>query len=779
MNSISGVSINIKGIVQGVGFRPFVYNLATRMGLKGWVRNTSAGVDIEIDGSQKDLDEFLNALRNDAPPLAMIDEILIHDKQPGGYSAFSINDSTPIPDAFQPVSPDIAVCKDCLSEMYDPDDRRYRYPFINCTNCGPRFTIIEDIPYDRPNTTMSQFKMCPVCEAEYNNPQDRRFHAQPIACPACGPKVWLVSEGIPIPENLGDIAKTQYLFSKGKIVAIKGIGGFHLACDASNPAAVDELRLRKLRVDKPFAIMMPDLATIQQHCEINDFEARLLASPQHPIVLLKRRIDSPLPPSLAPHQQTLGVMLPYTPLHHLLFSTSPENTQIETPSILVMTSGNKSEEPIAITNDEATHRLSSLADAFLLHNRPIRTRCDDSVVRSDHTQARIYSIRRSRGYVPFPIHIPWKLPPILATGAELKNTFCLTADKYAFLSHHIGDMENYETLQSYEDGLDHFQRLFRIDPEVIACDKHPNYLSTRLAMDLANKKKLPLVEVQHHHAHIAACMAEHQFREGEKVIGVAFDGTGYGDDGAIWGGEFLLASYHNYERMYHLEYMPLPGGDASIRKPARISFAYLWKLGYKWEPVLPCYEEICVQEQLALHSQLEHSINSPLNSSVGRLFDAVSALLGVRPVINYEAQAAIELEALCEESETGVYPFELIPINASSSQKYPVQIDLSLFLGQIIEDIYHEISKPKISSRFHNSIANMVRIVCLAIRDLSGVNTVALSGGVWQNLTLLSKSVLLLEEEGFNVITHSLIPANDGGLSLGQAIVAYHSLLKS
>jgi hydrogenase maturation protein HypF len=594
-----GLRVHITGIVQGVGFRPFVYNLAARSNLKGWVKNTSAGVDIEVDGEQDVLDAFVQALQDEAPPLSRIDELTASFGPANGFRSFEIFHSEAIPSAFQPISPDVAICDDCLRELFDPADRRYRYPFINCTNCGPRFTIIKDIPYDRPKTTMAPFPMCDDCEREYTDPSNRRFHAQPVACPVCGPKIWLetVEDRSESLDN-DAVIRTRNLLTEGKIVAIKGLGGFHLACDATSVEAVTELRKRKLRVDKPFALMMPDLETIEQHCTVSEAEIKLLRSVARPIVLLQRRPNSSIVKEIATGQDTVGVMLPYTPLHYLLLEKNEGF-----PPALVMTSGNLSEEPIATANEEARQRLASLADVFLMHNRDIHARCDDSVVRVFEEE--IYPIRRSRGYAPFPVKLPWDVPHLLATGSELKNTFCITNKNYAFLSHHIGDMENYETLQSFEQGVEHFERLFRVKPEAIAYDLHPNYLATKYALQRAERENLPAIGVQHHHAHIAACMAEHGLDGDSPVIGLAFDGTGYGEDGAIWGGEFLVADYESYQRPFHLEYFPLPGGDAAIKKPARTALALLWSLGLEWDEHLAPVNEFAGQERTLLRVQLE------------------------------------------------------------------------------------------------------------------------------------------------------------------------------
>ncbi|MBN8657891.1 MAG: carbamoyltransferase HypF [Anaerolineae bacterium] len=758
---MNNVKVHITGVVQGVGFRPFVYNLATTLNLKGWVKNTSAGVVIEADGDKDALDSFLQKLRDDAPPLSRIDDFTASFGPGNGFTQFDIIHSESVDGAFQPISPDVAICDDCLRELFDPTDRRYRYPFINCTNCGPRFTIIQDIPYDRPFTTMAGFKLCPDCEREYKDPTNRRFHAQPVACPVCGPKVWLEVQnnecGI---MNDEAIVETQRLLAEGKIVAIKGLGGFHLACDATNAKAVTELRARKLRVDKPFALMMPDLETIETHCFVSDEEKDLLTSSARPIVLLKRKTESTIVEEVSPKQEWLGVMLPYTPLHYLLFTNSLFTA-------LVMTSGNLSEEPIATDNTEARERLAKLADAFLMHDRDIHIRCDDSVVRTLERsnvetlkRSNIYPIRRSRGYSPFPVKLPFDVPQILATGSELKNTFCLTNGNYAFLSHHIGDMENYETLKSFEQGVEHFERLFRVKPVAIAHDMHPNYLATRYALERAERENLPTFAVQHHHAHVTACMAEHGLTE--PVIGVSFDGTGYGADGAIWGGEFLVADAKSYQRAAQLEYFPLPGGDAAIKKPARTALALLWSLGLDWDDALESVNEFCAEDQVTLRVQLEKKINTPMASSMGRLFDAVSALAGVRQKVNYEGQAAIEFEAMADSAEAGQYVFG---VEAG-------QVRVRGVVEALIKDVMAGIPTSKISARFHNGLAEAVRETVQNISRDTSLRSVVLSGGVWQNMTLLQKTISLLREDGFEIYIHREVPTNDGGLSLGQAYIA-------
>lgn len=806
MDELIGKRIHIQGIVQGVGFRPFVYRLAQRFTLSGQVSNTSAGVDIEVDGRADQLAAFASALVGEAPPLARIDELCIEDRPANGFQSFAISPSRAIDGTYQPVSPDMGICDDCLRELFDPRDRRYRYPFINCTHCGPRFTIIRRMPYDRPSTTMAAFPVCPACAAEFGDPLDRRFHAQPVACPVCGPQVWLEEKG----KDGGDVAdfyptianiftavaredeaiqRARQLLMAGKIVAVKGLGGFHLVCDATNDAAVSALRQRKGRGEKPLAVMMFDLATVEKHCWLNEAEKSLLCSRERPIVIVDRRPDSDVAAAVAPGQPTLGVMLPYTPLHYLLLEPGAGF-----PEALVMTSGNRSEEPLAADNNEARQRLAELADAFLLHNRDIHLRCDDSVVRVVSLQVAggkwqvasevepssfipqpssliphsplttLHSplpIRRARGYAPLPVKLPWEVRPILATGAELKNSFCLVRGRDAFLSQHIGDLENLETLQSFEQSVDHFERLFHVCPERLAYDLHPNYLATRYALERAERAGIAAVGVQHHHAHVAACMAEHGLRGERPVIGVAFDGTGYGDDGHIWGGEFLVADYRGYERPYHLAYLPMPGGDAAVRQPWRLALAWLWAAGIDWDGVV---ERLQVTPQRAgiVQRQLELGLNTPLTSSVGRLFDAVAALIGVRQVVSYEAQAAIELEALVNPDETGAYPLAI----------GETTVDPTPLAHAIVADWRNGVPVSSIAARFHSGVAQMVADVCQTICGRTGLREVVLSGGVWQNVTLLQRTIRRLEAADFTVYWHQQVPTNDGGLALGQAVIA-------
>jgi hydrogenase maturation protein HypF len=760
--------IHITGVVQGVGFRPFVYNLAIELDLVGWVLNSSSGVEIEAVGPPDDLENFVKRLGSDAPPLARIENVnvkkigvsTVEFPNPDG---FAIRHSEAKPGDFQPISPDVAVCDDCLRELFDPADRRYRYPFINCTNCGPRFTIIEDIPYDRPKTTMAPFEMCPDCQAEYDDPTDRRFHAQPNACPVCGPRVWLVSGSEADAEADDAIKQTRELLKSGAIVAVKGLGGFHLACDATNPRAVDRLRERKGRVDKPFALMAFDLKSVQRFCHIEGEERELLTSRERPIVLLRECADSVIAPAVAPGNDDLGVMLPYTPLHYLLLEPSSGF-----PPALVMTSGNYSEEPIATSNEEARERLGGLADAFLLHDREIHARCDDSVTRI--FEGRELPIRRSRGYAPYPVHLPFAVDQVLAVGAELKNTFCLTREGYAFLSQHVGDMENYETLRFFEQMIEQLARTFRIEPEIVACDMHPGYLASKYAHRLISgssddlgidTSRLRLIELQHHHAQVASCMAEHGLAGERPVLGVAFDGTGYGTDGAIWGGEFLIMDYASFRRAAHLKYVPLPGGDAAIRRPYRTALAHLWAAGVDWDQELPPVIAASPEERTILAQQLKREVNTVPTSSSGRLFDAISSLAGVRQEINYEAQAAIELETLVDKGVEGGYEFGL-----------GEGIDSTPLIRAVAADVKSGVPPGVIAAKFHNGVATMIRDVCVHLREESDLNQVVLSGGVFQNVALLERVLPLLRASGFAVYTHHLVPPNDGGLSLGQAVIA-------
>jgi hydrogenase maturation protein HypF len=756
--TLSLARISVRGVVQGVGFRPFIYQLAKRHNLRGWVCNTSEDVRIEVEGETRDIERFLHGIREQAPPLSHIEDITVTPGPPVNHDKFEIRDSVAEEGKYQLVSPDIATCPDCLREIFDPKNRRYRYPFTNCTNCGPRFTIIADIPYDRPNTTMKSFRMCPRCQSEYDDPLDRRFHAQPNACPECGPQLELLDAGCH-PINGNDIiSQTARLLKDGKIIAVKGLGGFLLACDATNQAAINRLRQRKNRPTKPLAIMVSSLDEAKRYCEVDNKEARLLTSPGSPIVLTRWKARSTISRAVAPGLKYLGVMLPYTPLHHLLLR--------ETGLPLVMTSGNLSEEPIAKDNDEAVRRLNGIADYFLAHNRDIYARYDDSVMTVEGGTGRF--VRRARGYAPFPIHLPYKSKQILGCGAEEKNTFCLTRDNFAFVSQHIGDMENLETLEHYVNTILLYKKLFRIEPEIIAHDMHPEYLPTKYASEVAARENIKLVAIQHHHAHIASCLADNGV-EGP-VIGVSFDGTGYGTDGNIWGGEFMIADCKEFKRIAFLENLPLPGGAMAIKKPYRTAIGYLMSLGIDLDQNLALFKQTDKGEIEIIRSQIEKGINTPLTSSMGRLFDAVSALTGVRFVIEYEAQAAIDLEmlALDAEGETGQYPFSTIDNDGISV------IKIHDLLTAIIDDLHSITAKAIIAARFHNTVAQMIAEVCQSISVKTGIKKAALSGGVFQNRLLVRKTIPRLESAGMEVYTHRQVPCNDGGISLGQVVIAHH-----
>jgi len=760
-NETTLASISARGVVQGVGFRPFVYGLALKYGLNGWVCNTSEDVRIEAEGTRAMLDRFISSLEREAPPLAMIESLSVNFGQPAGYDGFEIRPSIAQAGKYQLVSPDIATCGPCIDDVFAPGDRRRRYPFTNCTNCGPRFTIIKDIPYDRPLTTMSVFKMCPDCLREYEDPLDRRFHAQPNACPVCGPQLQLADRrGDPLdcPDIIG---KTAHILREGGIVAIKGLGGFLLACNAQNAEAVTLLRRRKHRPSKPLAVMLKDITEVKIHCALTDQERELLLSPQAPIVLLPWNAGSNICGEVGPGLKYLGVMLPYSPLHHLIIR--------ETGLPLVMTSGNISEEPIAGQNVEALRRLGGIADYFLLHNRDIHSTYDDSVAMVVDRAPQI--IRRARGYAPYPIRLTFNAPQLLACGAEEKNTFCLTRDNHAFVSQHIGDMENIETMQHYVRTVELYKQLFRICPVAIAHDLHPEYLPTKYALEEAQKHNLRVVPVQHHHAHIASCLADNG--EEGPVIGVAFDGTGYGTDGKIWGGEFLVADCTEFQRVGQLEYLPLPGGAAAIKKPYRTALGYMLALlgSSALDSRLAFLNGIDRDEIDIVTRQVATGLNTPLTSSMGRLFDAVSAMAGIRTTIDYEAQAAIELEtqACGAGGEKGLYPFSI-----TDDQNYSI-IRLRELVAAVAGDILGGCSTPAVGMKFHNTVAAMTRDTCLKIKGQSGLGTVALSGGCFQNRLLLSKVTALLRQSGFKVLTHRNVPANDGGVSLGQAAIAGRS----
>jgi hydrogenase maturation protein HypF len=748
-------AIRVEGVVQGVGFRPFVYSLATRLGLAGWVGNDVDGVFAEVEGPAESVQDFLESVQRDAPPLARVDRVTAEPMTPDGAAGFTIvpSDSTGRRRAL--VSADSATCADCLRELADPEDRRFGYPFINCTNCGPRFTIVRDVPYDRPLTTMAGFAMCAPCAAEYHDPANRRFHAQPVCCPACGPRLQLVdAHGADLasadPAD-GPLTGAVQVLRHGHVLAVKGLGGYHLAVDATNQAAAARLRARKHREDKPFAVMVPDVAAARELCELDNLAQELLTSSRRPIVLLPRWAAETVADAVAPGNRQLGLMLPYTPLHHLLLR--------EFARPMVLTSGNVSDEPIAYQDTDALDRLGGIAAAFITHDRPIHIRTDDSVVRPFRGRAAL--LRRSRGYVPEPLRLRSQFRrPVLACGAELKNTFCLGSENRAFISHHIGDLENYETLRSFTEGIVHFGRLFGITPRLVAHDLHPEYLSTKYALDLADAE---LVGVQHHHAHIASCLADND--EDGPVIGVAFDGTGYGTDGTIWGGEFLLADLAGAERAGHLAGVPMPGGAAAIRQPWRMAAVYL---AAAFPDGLPDGLAVAARNQAAWPDVLAMArcgVNAPVTSSCGRLFDAVASLLGVRDSVNYEGQAAVELEQLAVTTPQGAY-------QAGISPGPPLTVAGPDLVRAAAEDLVAGVPSGVVSARFHHGVAAVIGQACLRLRESSGLGTVALSGGVFQNLLLLGATVDVLESTGFRVLTHSRVPPNDGGISLGQAVVA-------
>ncbi len=754
MSELVRTGIRVEGVVQGVGFRPFVYGLAVSLGLAGLVGNDVDGVFAEVEGEAEAIGKFLALLRQQAPPLARIERVSTTALSPTGQSDFVIEASQPAGERRALVSPDSATCADCLRELADPADRRYRYPFINCTNCGPRFTIIRDVPYDRALTTMSGFAMCADCAAEYHDPADRRFHAQPVCCPACGPELVLTdAAGKQLSGAADALAAAAELIRAGQVLAVKGLGGYHLMVDAANEAAAAALRVRKHREDKPFAVMVPDVAAARRLADLDETAEQMLTSARRPVVLVPRHAAAAgeVAPSVAPGNTHLGLLLPYTPLHHLLLAA------VGRP--IVATSGNVSDEPIAYRDADALTRLARIADAFLMHDRAIHVRADDSVARA--IGGRQVVLRRSRGHAPEPLRVgPEFRRPVLACGAELKNTFCLAKGNRAFISHHIGDLENAETLAAFTAGIEHYRRLFDIEPRVVAHDLHPDYLSTKYAADLAG---VELVGVQHHHAHIASCLADND-ADGP-VIGVAFDGTGYGLDGTIWGGEFLIASLASFDRAGCLEPVPMPGGAAAIRQPWRMAAVYLaaaYPDGVAGNLAVRSRNN---QNWAAVAKMARREINSPLTSSAGRLFDAAAALIGVRDTINYEGQAAIELEQIADPAERSGY-------QAAVGTDGLVRVRGSDLIRAAAEDLAAGTARPAVAARFHNGVAGAVVATCGVLRDRHNLGVVALSGGVFQNLLFTSAVVAGLRRAGFEVLTHGRVPCNDGGISLGQAMVA-------
>lgn len=730
-----------------------MYGLATDLELAGFVGNDSIGVFVEVEGTISAVEAFAHRLAADAPPAAVITEVMTSALEPTGERGFTILTSQPGRSTTL-VSPDLDVCDECLAEMSDRKNRRDQYPFINCTNCGPRFSIIRATPYDRASTTMAEFAMCTLCEAEYSDPLDRRFHAQPNACASCGPEVWLVRGGSVVADDA--VATTRSIIASGGTVAIKGLGGFHLACEATDAGAVRKLRHRKGRAAKPFAVMAADLDTAREIADVDDIAADLLTSRAHPIVVMPSKPANALAPEVAPGNTTIGIMLPYTPLHHLLMQPG---------DVWVMTSGNRSSEPIVIDNNSAADRLGELSDAMLLHNRTIQRPVDDSVVRS--YAGGVFPIRRSRGYAPYPVRLDFESRPTLAVGGELKATLAVAAGSLAFMSQHIGDMENVETLDAFATTAHDLANLFRIEPEVIVCDLHPRYLSREWAHSNADGR--PVIEVQHHHAHVASLLAEH--RRNEPVIGFAFDGTGYGLDGTIWGGEVLVGDLYGFERAGHLATFGLPGGDAAVERPYRAALSLLKRFGLPWNIDLPGVAAAGEVERSIIDHQLESGLNSVLTSSIGRLFDGVSSLAGVCQNVSYEGQAAIELEAIADMSLKG-RPYEFVVRDSDGT----LVLDPSPVLAAVARDTLAGAARGAISASFHRGLAMAVRDLAVAVREATDVSLVALSGGVFQNALLTQLTVEALSVANFEVLTHQQVPANDGGLALGQiALAAHHS----
>lgn len=749
--------IHVSGLVQGVGFRPFVYRLAEELKLTGLVRNTAAGVEIEAQGEPDSVETFLARLQNEAPPLSKILDVVVEDLDCADDNRFRILESCKEQVVRTLISPDVSICNDCLREMLDPNDRRFRYPFINCTHCGPRFTIVRNIPYDRPGTSMAKFSMCAACRAEYDDPRSRRFHAQPNACWDCGPKLELWSGRGTLPAHRDPIHAAIDLLRTGCIGAIKGLGGFHLAVDALNEAAVSRLREGKRRIEKPFAVMVPDLKTAEEFCEIDEAECEALQSFQRPIVLLRKKQACAIPDGIAARNRDLGIFLPYTPMHHLLFREGGFKA-------LVMTSGNVSEEPIAIHNNEARERLYGLADFFLLHDRDILLRCDDSVVRVEAGQ--VQQLRRSRGFVPAPVLLHKPVPAILAMGGELNNTICLAAGSKAFLSQHVGDIETLSGYGFLLEAIDHLRKILEIEPEMIAYDLHPDYLGTKWALRQTDKR---LMGVQHHHAHIASCMAENHL-DGP-VIGFALDGTGYGADGHIWGGEVLIADYTQFTRAAHLEYVPMPGGAMAVREPWRMAVSYLTRFfgAESCKMKLPPFEHIDLRKIDLAARMVAQGVNAPLTSSCGRLFDAVASIAGVRQQVNYQGQAAIELEALADACPgQGSYPFEL------QARGECFVIGTKPMFQALVNDVLDSVAAGIVSARFHSGLVDILARTARLVRARTGLHRVCLSGGTFNNKILLRKLTAALKADGIEVFVQGQVPCGDGGLSLGQAVIAAH-----
>ena len=780
-------SVRVRGVVQGVGFRPFVYALASELGLSGEVRNDSEGVLVDVQGRSADVEAFCRRVAADAPPLAVVEQVAWTPlaARPGDGFVITASASTA---GRTLVPPDAATCPDCLAELRDPADRRFRHPFITCTNCGPRFTIVTGLPYDRPMTTMRGFPLCPHCAREYADPADRRFHAQPVSCHACGPALELVDVDGSVVHREAALARARALITDGLIIAVKGIGGYHLACDATNPGAVQRLRERKRRGGKPFAVLVPDLDTARAIARVGELEAELLTSPRTPVVLLRRResgsaggpVGGVVAEAVAPGNPDLGVMLPPSALHHLLLGLPGDPPG---PRVLVLTSGNLAGEPIVTDDADALARLGAIADAWLRHDRPIHVPCDDSVVRV--VAGEELPLRRSRGYAPLPVALPVEVEPALAVGGDLKNTFCVAQGRYAWLSAHVGDMDDLATLQAFERSVAHLSALVDVRPQLLVADRHPGYRSAQWASRAAAEGGLPLERVQHHHAHVAAVMAEHGLDGTEPVIGIAFDGTGYGDDGAVWGGEVLLADYDGFERAAHLSYVPLPGGDAAVHRPYRMALSHLHVAGLAWDDDLPCVGACPPDERRVLDRQLRTGFATVPTSSAGRLFDAVASLAGVCHVADFEAQAAMALEAAAVGVLGGValggvaldgvalggggYP---LPLRPAPEEGPGAQVwDCGELVRAVVADVRAGVAAGLISARFHRGLADAVVAVAEQVRGRTGGETVALSGGVFCNGVLSALTCAGLAQAGFRVLRHRKIPPNDGGLGLGQVVV--------
>jgi len=753
--------LTVRGVVQGVGFRPFVARLAGELGLAGHCGNDEVSVFVEVQGPPRVLTEFAERVRRDAPPLAVVLDVTVeHVSEPVvGASGFRIVPSVRTRGARTLVPPDVGICADCAREMADPTDRRYRHPFVNCTNCGPRYTVITDLPYDRPYTTMASFPMCARCAREYEDPADRRYHAQPICCPDCGPRIFAEQGGARIDGDDDVLGIAQQAIAEGGIVAVKGIGGFHLVCDATNPAAVQLLRERKARPAKPFAVMAADIRAAREVCSIDDVEAAALSGPARPIVLLRRRTTDVVAAAVAPSLDDVGILLPYAPLHHLLFAPTP-GSRVPPPRLLVMTSGNRGGEPLAFTNNDARQRLSGIADVFLMHDRDIAVPCEDSVLTVG--AGAVQPIRRSRGYAPLPVLLGGQSPSVLAVGAEVKNTFCLTRQEFAFCSGHLGDMGTLESRRAFETAVAQMSALHDVRPELVVADEHPGYSTRNWAEDYSARTGVPLATVQHHHAHVAALAAEHRLI-GTPMLGIAFDGTGYGCDRTVWGGEMLLvgADVHDATRAGHLQAFSLPGGDAAVRNPARVALALLREVGLLDEADdLPCVRALAADERALVTAQLDSGLGCVRSTSVGRLFDGAASILGVRHRVSYEAQAAVELEAL---ARTAGHPASIEMRVADG------QLRLAELLAGLVSGVRAGIAPSALALGFHRALASATVRLALDVTAASGVETVGLTGGVFQNRLLTALVRAGLQAEGRRVLTHHVVPPNDGGLSLGQA----------